>query len=167
MEFRKLTAGDLEASWQCRLRGLRDAPKAFGSTYEESKRRGPTRFTRILANDSVDEVLFGAVKGERVVGLICVNRQDGETVLHKAAITSMFVDLECQRQGIGGALLDLAIAHAQQKMAVKAVYLAVESNNLGARTLYESRQFKVWGREPLALRHGETYYSEDHMVLEF
>ena len=167
MEFRKLRQKDLASTWECRLRGLRDFPQAFGSTYAESKARGPTRFTRILANDSVEEVLFGAVTVEHVVGLICVNRQDGQAAHHKADITSMFVDIDQQRKGIGGKLLDLAVDHAKNVLKVKAVYLSVESGNASAHALYASRGFKVWGCEPLALQHGGTFFSEDHLFLQF
>ena len=36
MNIRKLTVADAEAFWDLRLRGLRESPAAFGSSYEES-----------------------------------------------------------------------------------------------------------------------------------
>lgn len=146
MELRKLTRTDLEVCWQCRLRALEFAPTAFGSTLASGKATGPERLKRIFADDKVDEIVFGAVLKDIVVGMIILSRENGEKSQHKASITSMYVDLDHRGNGIGGKLLDLAIEHARIRLNSKAVYLTVESGNSAALRLYESRGFQSWGR---------------------
>ena len=164
MELRKLTKADLDACWQCRLRALEFSPTAFGSTLASAKAKGPDRLKRIFSDDRVDEVVFGAVLEDSVVGMIILNRENGEKSQHKASITSMYVDLEHQGNGIGGKLLDLAIGHARNRLNSKAIYLTVESGNI-AQQLYKSRGFQSWGTEPYALFSDGIFYSEDHLVL--
>lgn len=137
MEFRRLILSDLEPFFSCRLRALANAPTAFVTILEEEKTRGPDRFAKTLADQGEDQVIFGAVIDGTIVGTAGIYRGDRLKTRHKASITGMYVDDDQQRRGVGGRLLDCAIAQAQEKMKISAIYLSLEANNVAARRLYE------------------------------
>ena len=60
-------------------------------------------------------------------------------------IANLAVAPEARGKGIGAALLDAALTHAEQ-MRVSAVYLEVRDSNQTARRLYASRGFAEVGR---------------------
>jgi [ribosomal protein S18]-alanine N-acetyltransferase len=60
-------------------------------------------------------------------------------------IANLAVAPEARGRGIGGALLDAALSHAEQ-LRVTAMYLEVRDSNQTARRLYESRGFSEVGR---------------------
>jgi ribosomal protein S18 acetylase RimI-like enzyme len=167
MEFRRLSKSDLTICFASRLRALENAPTAFLTTLAEEKERGLPFFERILSKENDDNVIFGAVSNNVVAGTIGIYREERPKTFHKSMIWGMYVDTDQRGKGIGGKLLDIAIEHAREKMKVATVSLSVESTNHGARKLYESRGFKVWGTEPKAMRSDGQYYDEDHMVLSF
>jgi [ribosomal protein S18]-alanine N-acetyltransferase len=60
-------------------------------------------------------------------------------------IANLAVAGEAQGQGIGGRLLDAALAEAERRRA-KVLYLEVRESNQAARSLYRSRGFEQAGR---------------------
>jgi RimJ/RimL family protein N-acetyltransferase len=62
-------------------------------------------------------------------------------------------------------LLDAAIARARAWPGVEQVQLAVMTANAPARALYVSAGFEVFGLERRALKVGDRYVDEEHMVL--
>ena len=82
------------------------------------------------------------------------------TVLDESEILNIAVDPEFRGHGVGGLLLDAALAEVKARGAV-AVFLEVRESNEAARKLYRSRGF-----EELSRRRG--YYRmpvEDALVL--
>jgi len=98
-------------------------------------------------------------------GAVGVYREGHRKASHKAGIWGMFVAPELRRCGLGRRLLEAAIAHARTLPGVTQVQLGVSEDATHARALYESCGFRVWGREPDALRHNGRSVAEDHMVL--
>jgi RimJ/RimL family protein N-acetyltransferase len=62
-------------------------------------------------------------------------------------------------------LLDAAIARARAWPGVEQIQLAVMTENAPARRLYLAAGFEVFGLERRALRVGDRYVDEEHMVL--
>lgn len=56
---------------------------------------------------------------------------------------------------------------ARSLPGIEQVTLAVSSDNIPARRLYESLEFETYGSEARALKIGESYVDEDLMVLYF
>lgn len=82
-------------------------------------------------------------------------------VLDEAEIVDIAVAAEARCRGVGGQLLDAAVADLTGH-GVRAVYLEVREGNVAARALYLSRHFREVGR-----RRG--YYQqppEDALVLK-
>lgn len=167
MEFRRLNIKDLDSYFSNRLRALADSPEAFLSTMEETKAQGNGRFKAILSQSDDQNVIFGAVENGTVVGTCGVLLGDRVKTRHKATIWGMYVDRDQRGKSVGAKLIDLAIAHAREKLKVKVIYLSVASANEQARRLYESRGFVRWGVEPFAVLDDSGYSDEDHMSLTF
>jgi ribosomal protein S18 acetylase RimI-like enzyme len=74
------------------------------------------------------------------------------------------VDPEFRKQGIAKRLLQRLIAHARNQGLLQ-IQLAVAVENAPARALYRSLGFESFGVEPRAMRVGDRFYDEEHMVL--
>lgn len=165
MEFRRLVQSDLDSYFANRLLALENSPSAFLTTLAEEKLRGRDFFTKTLAYTGDDKIIVGAIVQDKVVGTVGLRREERPKTQHKAMIWGMYVDVAQRKAGVGGKMLEMTIQHARDRMKVSAIYLSVESENLGAKRLYESRGFKTWGVEPLAMADSGRFFSEDHMVL--
>jgi GNAT superfamily N-acetyltransferase len=125
-----------------RLAALKEAPYAFGSTYERELeapesvwRRGLETRTRFVAE--VDGDVAGTVSGGPGKGRA------------SAAVTAMWVDPRFRRQGIGDLLLRSVLEWIRSKK-YREVYLWVTDGNDDAERLY--------------LRHGFTRTGEAEQV---
>jgi len=125
-----------------RLAALKEAPYAFGSTYERELeapesvwRRGLETRTRFVAE----------VDGE-VAGTVSAGPGKGRAF---AAVTAMWVDPRFRRQGIGDLLLRSVLEWIRSKN-YREVYLWVTDGNDNAERLY--------------LRHGFTRTGESEQV---
>jgi RimJ/RimL family protein N-acetyltransferase len=166
MEFRRLVSKDLESYYDLRLKGLKEAPSAFLTTYAEQLERGSDFYAKILGDSNNDNVIFGAVKDGQVLGVAGIFRQiEKAKTAHKAWLWGMYVDPSARGQNVGGRLVDLVLTHTRENMPVSAVYLSVESENTAALKLYQSRGFKIWGTEPRAMFDGGHYHDDHHMVV--
>ena len=162
-----LTEADAEPFWRVRLRALRDHPDLFGMSYEEVRDRPLAEVaadlrTRYTGRDSV---ILGAFLGSQLVGVAGCFRMEGPKRAHKTLIWGMYVAPEARGRGTGRALLDAAIARARGWPGVEQVQLAVMTANAPARALYASAGFELFGLERRALRVGDRYVDEEHMVL--
>jgi RimJ/RimL family protein N-acetyltransferase len=158
LEFREL-----------RLRGFRDSPEAFGSSYEEQLAMPVEQFA--AKSDAVmqpgdDRFVAGAFDDSgRLVGIAGFYREAGLKNRHKGVIWGMYVLPEARRTGVARALLSRIISDARSLDDLRQVCLAVESSNVPARRLYLSLGFISYGTEPDALKIGARFYDEDLMVL--
>jgi len=154
--------------WECRLRALKQAPTAFLVTLDEEKAQGPSRFEKTLTHEGNEHSLFGAIVDEpsrKIVATSGIFHEEKTKLRHKATIYGFFVDEDQRGKGVGGKLLDLTIQFAREEMKVSTIYLNVESTNLPAIKLYESRDFKMWGTEPKSEKEGDKFFDTSHMTL--
>jgi ribosomal-protein-alanine N-acetyltransferase len=111
-------------------------------------------FRNLLGDDRVLFVVAESAPGE-VVGYLVT-----WFVADEAEVANVVVATPARRRGIGGALIDRALAEARSRGAAT-VYLEVRESNAAARRLYERRGFVVVGRR-------KRYYhrpDEDALVL--
>ncbi|MBZ5652679.1 MAG: GNAT family N-acetyltransferase [Acidobacteriia bacterium] len=94
-------------------------------------------------------------------------RRRGEKIRHRGGIWGVYVSEECRGKGVGRTLLTELIGLVQLLPGIEQVALAVSSQNAGAKSLYESLGFKVYGCEKRALKIGNGYVDEELMVLYF
>ena len=111
-----------------RLDALKEAPYAFGSTYEREAELDDAAWRRRV----VDRVRFIADVDGVVAGT--VSGGDGE-VHGAAAMTAMWVEPRYRRQGVGEVLVKTALEWAAAK-GYSRMFLWVTDINAGAEHLY-------------------------------
>jgi GNAT superfamily N-acetyltransferase len=112
MIIRRLLPRDVKVYRGLRLRGLRDSPTAFGSSYSEEARRPLTALASRL-RETPATWTFGAFEGKRLVGVLSLAREARKKKSHKATIFGMYVERKMRRKGIGRQLFGRAIETAR------------------------------------------------------
>jgi RimJ/RimL family protein N-acetyltransferase len=163
MVIQRLTPSDVVEYRRIRLRGLRESPTAFGSSYEEEVKRPIKMFVARL-EQADGKWTFGALENNRIVGVITLIREDGKKERHKASIFGMYVEPKMRRKGIARELLARAIETAQRVRGLKQLRLSVVETSRPALRLYKSEDFKVYGREEDALFVSGALYTELFLV---
>ena len=162
MQIRRLVEADLDALWALRLRGLSEAPQAFGSTHDEALRRGPESVRqRLVAGD--DFCYRGACVPD-LVGMIAFARETGAKERHKGSLISLYVLPEWRRQGVARVLAEALIAEAGQLPGLEQLHLTVVTSGVAAASLYRSLGFQVYGTAPRSLKQDGRYWDEDLML---
>lgn len=164
--IRALREEEAEAYVALRRESLREAPLAFAASPEVDGASQPET-VRARLRAAPDAVILGAFAAQdgALVGAAGVRREPGGKASHKAHLWGMYVAPASRRRGIGAALLQAAVAHAQTLPGVAWLELGVSTAAPEARRLYEAVGFRAWGEEPDALRHGGESVSELHMTL--
>jgi ribosomal protein S18 acetylase RimI-like enzyme len=163
MIIERLSPSDVAAYRRLRLRGLRESPTAFGSSYAEEVKFPLKKFATRL-EPSAAKWVFGAFEGERLVGVVTLVREARRKERHKASIYGMYVERKMRRKGIGRQLIHRVIETANKLQGLRQVRLAVVEMNRPALRLYESVGFKVYGREEAALYAAGRFYAELFLV---
>jgi GNAT superfamily N-acetyltransferase len=166
MEIRRLTGDDAEALWNLRLCALQSAPAAFVESAEEHKLTPASAYAERLRSGGCENMVLGAFDDSTLAGMIGLYREQSAKRRHRASIWGMFVAEPLRGKGAGRALMEAALREARSMAGVDSVLLSVTSGQEAARLLYLSMGFRPYGIEPRALRVGEYFVDEEHMVLE-
>lgn len=129
-----LSAGDGERLRAIRLRALRDASDAFGTTLEEAAARPPESWDRQLEQVAT----FVATVSGSDLGLVAGMPHDH--FRDAGYLISMWVAPEARRQGIGSALVD-AVVHWARTRELNRLFLDVGEGNAPAIALYTRKGF--------------------------
>jgi ribosomal protein S18 acetylase RimI-like enzyme len=159
--IRRLTTADAAAYRELRLNGLRNAPTAFGSSYEAESKQTVADFEGWMTRSYI----AGAWLDGALVGAASFYRLDGLKTAHRGNIWGVYVTPDARGHGIARALISHVIAHARTQ--VSQVHLSVVTENDSARRLYESLGFTIYGTEPRSLLVDGRYLDEHMMVLRF
>jgi len=161
--IRHLGDADAEAYLELRRQALLEAPGAFTASAEDDL-VATAEAVREQLRRAPGTVIIGAFR-ECLVGTVGLYRDHHLKAAHKAHLWGMYVACEARRLGIGAGLLAAALEHARALPGVEWVHLSVSSAAQAAQRLYERAGFRVWGREPDALRAGGERLVEHHMAL--
>jgi len=142
---RETVLADWQALRDIRLLALRDAPYAFGSTYEDQVNFGEADWRQRIARGGTFLAYIPQVGASEPAGMIG-GYQPGPGPVE---LVSMFVRAQARGRGVGEALIDAVIGWARHRDA-PSVHLWVTETNKHARGLYERCGFSVTAeRQPL------------------
>jgi GNAT superfamily N-acetyltransferase len=139
---RETLTGDCRALRDIRLEALRDAPAAFGSTYEREVLRPEAHWRDWIARGGTFLAFVPEVSAAAPAGLIGGYQQDPVTV----ELVSMYVRPRARGRGVGEALVATVINWAAERNAAS-VHLWVTEANAQARVLYERCGFTLTGEQ--------------------
>ena len=167
IEIRQLGRSDAAEYRDLRLRGLREVPEAFGSTYEEEVLFSlDTVATRLEPTRSPSgRVVLGAFADGVLVGIVGCVQESRVKKRHTAVIFGMYVAPEVRGRGVGRRLLNEAIAEARTWPNVERVTITVVERVGAARALYVSLGFEPFGREIDALRENGVQDVMEYLAL--
>ena len=164
MQIRQLEIPDAAVYRELRLRGLREHPDAFTSSFEEENLR-PLAETEKRLSPASDTVMWGATVGGTLAGVVGLTRETRLKNRHKATLVAMYVAPEFNGRGIGKALVRTVLDEARQS-DVELVVLTVTAGNGQATALYERSGFLPFGTEPDAIRVKGVSFGKTHMYLQ-
>ena len=142
---RETVMDDWQALRDIRLEALRDAPAAFGSTYEREVLRPEAHWRDRIARGGTFLAFVPEVSAAAPAGLIGGYQEDPVTV----ELVSMYVRPRARGRGVGEALVATVVNWAAERNAAS-VHLWVTETNAHARVLYERCGFTLTGeRQPL------------------
>jgi len=116
---------------------LKDAPYAFGSTYEAEVDRSEKRWRSALE----DRARFVAESAGEVIGTVGAGSSD---VTGTAALTALWVAPAARGRGVGEALVNVVREWAKDA-GYEQVMLWVVEGNLAAESLYRRTGFRRTG----------------------
>jgi len=148
VHIRPLTPTDAAAYHALRLRGLREAPTAFASSYEEECEYTLDFVAGRLA-PSPSQVVLGAFRSalpgadgvSDLAGIAGMYREPHRKLAHRTLIWGVFVAPDARRIGAARALIDGLVGHARAMGGVQQVHLSVNAANAPAIALYQAAGF--------------------------
>ena len=166
VQTRLLTEADAAAYWQLRLEGLEREPLSFATTPEDHRKTSLEEAAQRLRANPDDEFVMGVFRAGELVGMAGFFRYQGAKVRHKGRIWGVYVTGSCRGQGIGRVLMVAMLQRIRSCPGIEQVTLTVVKGLVAARSLYASLGFEPFGVEPHALKVGDRYLDDDHMVLQ-
>ncbi len=95
MHIRALAPSDAAAFQALRLRGLRECPEAFASSYEEEVDTPLVEIEKRLQPKN-DSAVFGAFKDSELLALVGLQREGMAKLAHKSFIWGVYVAPEAR-----------------------------------------------------------------------
>ena len=151
---RRTVPSEWSALRELRLRSLRVDPQAFGAALADEERLGEAHWVERARRSSTSPTSGQWVAEAATHGLVgCSVLAEVEGEVHVFAI---WVDPAYRGAGLGGRLLDAALAWGAHAFPGRAFKLEVNPRQAAAVALYESRGFRrTGGRRPLGHLDGE------------
>ena len=134
---------------------------AFTASVEEREPL-PLSWWEARVSDATSMV-FGAFDGDTLVGVAGVRVETRDKLRHKATLFGMYVHAHARGRGVGRALVQAVLARARAQAQCRVLQLTVTEGNSEAQALYTACGFAPFGREPMAMRHGDGYVAKIHM----
>jgi RimJ/RimL family protein N-acetyltransferase len=165
IEIRVLEADDAPAWWNLRLEALQREPEAFGASVEGHYKLSHDAIRQRLAVDTENKFVIGAFFNGKLVGTAGFIRENGAKERHKGRVWGVYLDAAMRGKGVGLDMMKALLDRASGISGLEQIALAVASGQTAAIALYRSLGFVPFGCEVHALKIGNRYIDEEHMVL--
>lgn len=162
-KIRRLVLADAPVYREFRLRGFREHPDAFTSSFEEESAKA-LEYTEKRLDPAGPDKFWAAFSGPDMVGMIGLSPETRAKNRHKASLIGMFVAPEFSGRGIGWALVRCLLAEASAT-GIELIVLTVTDSNKPALALYRKAGFTSFGTEPDAIRVNGVSFGKTHMYL--
>jgi RimJ/RimL family protein N-acetyltransferase len=162
--IRPLDPTDAADYQRLRLEALQTDPAAFGSSWEEEHTRPLDFVSQRLHTVEDGNFVLGAFDGERLVGTAGFLREARPKTRHKGMVWGVYVAPPHRGKGIARSLMTSLLDRARNQKGLDQIYLSVSVSQSAARSLYASLNFEVYGYEKRALKVGDEYFDEEHLV---
>lgn len=163
IKIRPITQDDADQFWELRLEALKYNPEAFSASYEESINKS-MEAVRTRINVTEENFILGAfVESNRLIGMIGFYRGQAKKLNHKGHIWGTYVTSEFRGKGIAKEILVEIIERAKKIEGLIHINLEVVTFNEGARKLYKSVGFEVYGLERNGFKLNDQYFDEELM----
>jgi len=159
--IRQAQETDVSAFRELRLEALQNHPEAFSSDYSLNLAKPLSEWSDRLQfqQRGYTEMIYFAISSEKLIGMTGIVMGNSPKTEHGALIWGVYVQPHWRGFHIAEGLLTACVDWARTRV-VKIVKLAVVTTNTSAIRCYTRLGFKVYGVEPQALYHQETFYDE-------
>lgn len=170
IETRLVGLDDIDDYVALRQEMLADCPWAFSASPDTDKACDRSFLLTVLGDRTRQNAIVGAFDSERrIVGAAGVVRERHPKRRHHALIWGVYVRPKWRGRGVGRAIVTAAVVTACEWSTegdpLMWVQLAVNERAKGAKRLYESLGFRIWGVEEDAIRIEGVSSTEFHMAL--
>ncbi|MGD0126238.1 MAG: GNAT family N-acetyltransferase [Terriglobia bacterium] len=165
VKIRVLTERDAEVYWNLRREALEQEPQSFTESAEEHLAMPRERSAARLRRKNHASLVMGAFFNGELVGMAGFFREGQLKTRHKGRIWGFYVRANCRGKGVGRGLLVALLERVKKLPGLEQVNLSVSSSQIAAKKLYRSLGFESFGVEEKALKIGDQYLDEEHMVL--
>lgn len=161
-----LTEREASAYLSFRHASLVESPWAFMSSPDDDRFRTVEKLKK-RPHDPENVIVVVARDDDQreILASAGVVRETKLKARHRACVWGVYCLPTERGKGYGRAVVERAIETARSWPGVERLELSVSVHDPAPLALYESLGFKVWGREPDALRLDGRSFDELHMVL--
>ncbi len=147
--IRALGPDDVDDYSAVHLAGLVEFPAAFTTDADAWREAPRDTIARHLdpARAETRGPVLGAWRGEELIGLIGLTREERRSVAHKAGLWGFYVTAGNRRRGVGRSLLGAMIDHAAGITGLRQLRAVVASSCVEALALFEGVGFERFGFE--------------------
>ena len=140
-------------------------PDAFGASADEHRATSIDDVATRLASDMANNFVLGAFVDGALVGTAGFYRSKNVKERHKGHVWGVYVTAAMCGNGIGRSIMRAVLERAACVEGIEQIVLLVATTQAAAMGLYQSLGFRSFGREHRALKIGDRYVDEEHMVL--
>ncbi len=158
MNVERLVPDDAPLFVALRREMLLDTPHAFGADPATDRGSDEANVRAQLGRDGY--AIFAVREGGRLVASAGLKREESPKAAHLAVIWGVYVTPSRRKKGLARAVVNAAIRHAHTWPDLLSLRLSVNAASPHAQGLYESLGFRVYGKDPGALRVAGVLYDE-------